>query len=60
MVYGVTVLRNLVWPGAVTLGYRGGWTNIYVGYGHRTSQQNLLIRECKDLQVEGEEKGERP
>lgn len=55
-VYGVTVLRNLVWPGAATIGYRGGWTNIYIGYGHRISQQYNVIRELKELQVEGEEK----
>lgn len=54
MVYGVAVIRNLVWPGAVTVGYRGGWTNIYVGYGHRISQQFNVIRELKELQTEAE------
>lgn len=44
VVYGVAVLRNLVWPGAVTVGYRGGWTNIYIGYGHRISQSFNMIR----------------
>lgn len=47
LIYGVACLRNLVWPGAVTIGYRGGWTNIYVGYGHRLSQQYNAIRELK-------------
>jgi hypothetical protein len=51
LVYGVAVLRNLVWPGAVTVGYRGGWTNIYIGYGHRLSQQFSTIRELKELQT---------
>lgn len=44
LIYGVACLRNLVWPGAVTVGYRGGWTNIYVGYGHRLSQPYNEIR----------------
>jgi hypothetical protein len=47
VVYGVAVLRNLVWTGAVTVGYRGGWVNIYIGYGHRLSQQYTAIRELK-------------
>ena len=58
LIYGVAWLRNLVWPGAVTVGYRGGWTNIYVGYGHRISQQYNLIRELKELQLEAEDKTE--
>ncbi len=49
-----------MWPGAVTVGYRGGWTNIYVGYGHRLSLQYNAIREIKDVQVEAEDKTERP
>jgi len=44
LIYGVTTLKNLVWPGAATVGYRGGWVNIYVGYGHRVSQQYSAIR----------------
>lgn len=60
LVYGVATLRNLVWPGAATIGYRGGWVNIYIGYGHRLSQQFNLIRELKELQVEAEEKTEKP
>ena len=47
LIYGVACLKNLVWPGAVTIGYRGGWTNIYIGYGHRLSQQYNTIRELK-------------
>jgi hypothetical protein len=47
LVYGVTALRNLVWPGAVTVGYRGNWVNIYIGYGHRVSQQLTTIRELR-------------
>lgn len=54
LVYGVAVLRNLVWPGAVTIGYRGGWANIYIGYGHRISQQYTAIKELKEIQVEAE------
>lgn len=59
LVYGVTCLRNQVWPGAVTVGYRGGWTNLYVGYGHRLSQQNNTITELKELQVEAQDPVER-
>jgi hypothetical protein len=36
----------------VTVGYRGGWTNIYIGYGHRISQTFNTIRELKELQTE--------
>ena len=52
LVYGVACLRNLVWPGAAVVGYRGGWTNIYIGYGHRLSQTNSAIRELGDVQTE--------
>ena len=48
-----------MWPGAVTVGYRGGWTNIYVGYGHRLSQQYNEIRELKEVQVEAKDPVER-
>lgn len=44
VIYGVVLLKNLVWPGASTVGYRGGWTNIYVGYGHKISQENNVIK----------------
>ena len=43
-IYGVALLRNLVWPGACTVGYKGGWTSIYIGYGHRVSQGNNLVK----------------
>jgi hypothetical protein len=42
------------------VGYRGGWVNIYVGYGHRLSLQYNAIRELKEVQVEAEERNERP
>lgn len=32
------MLKNMSWPGAATVCYRGGWINIYVGYGHRETQ----------------------
>jgi hypothetical protein len=54
--YASILLRNLVWPGAATVGYKGAWTNIYIGYGQRISQQNNLIKSLTNLQVEGEEK----
>lgn len=48
------LLKNLVWPGASTVGYKGGWTNIYIGSGQRISQVNSLIKQLDNLQVEGE------
>lgn len=51
--YGVVLVRNLVWPGACTVAYRGGWVNFYSGYGHRISQQYNAIRELKELLPEG-------
>jgi len=49
-------LRNLVWPGASTIGFKGGWTNIYVGHGQRISQQISLIKQMDNLQIEGDSK----
>lgn len=49
--YASVLLKNLVWPGAFTVGYKGGWANIYVGYGQRISQQNNLIKELSNLQL---------
>lgn len=37
-VYGVSVLKNVSWPGATVVCYRGGWANIYIGYGHKETQ----------------------
>lgn len=54
VMYASVLLRNLVWPGAATIGYKGGWTNIYIGHGHRISQVNSLIKQLDNLQVEGE------
>ena len=54
--YASVLLKNLVWPGAATVGYKGGWTNIYIGYGQRISQANLLIKQLDNLQIEGESK----
>ena len=58
-VYGVALLKNLSWPGACTVGYKGGWANIYIGYGHRVSQENNIIKDFKDVAVEGEDIQER-
>ena len=51
--YGVALLRNLSWPGSATVGYRGGWASIYIGYGHRATQELKIIKELADLQIEG-------
>jgi hypothetical protein len=59
-VYGVALLRNLSWPGSATVGYQGGWSSIYVGYGHRSSQELKIIRELADLQMEGQDTDEKP
>lgn len=50
-VYANILLKNLIWPGSYTMGYKGAWTNIYIGYGHRISQQNNLIKELANLSV---------
>ena len=60
LIYGVAVLRNTVWPGAMTVGYRGGWVNFYAGYGHRISQTYDAIKEVGEVQLEAEEAEERP
>ena len=58
-IYGVAALRNLSWPGAYTVGYKGGWTNIYIGYGQRISQENVLVKELNDLAIEGQDQEEK-
>ena len=37
-IYGTVLVKNLSWPGAATVGYKGGFSNIYIGYGHRANQ----------------------
>ena len=54
-IYGVAALKNLSWPGAYTIGYKGGWANVYIGYGHRISQENVLVKELNDLAIEGQD-----
>lgn len=56
--YGVVLLKNLSWPGAYTVGYSGGWVNVYVGYGHKVSQVSFNPSQPKDLAVEGEDRKE--
>jgi len=50
-VYACVLLKNLVWPGAATIGFKGGWTNVYVGYGQRVSQPNNLIKQLGNIQL---------
>lgn len=57
-VYGVACLKNLTWPGAVTVGYSGGWVNIYVGYGQKVVQSSFVPIQPKDIAVEGEDRTE--
>lgn len=53
VVYGVALLKNISWPGASTVCYRGGWTNIYIGYGHRETQENKIMQSLPDFEGEG-------
>lgn len=55
----MALLKNLTWPGASTVGYRGGWTNIYIGYGQKANQETKIMKELADLQVEGVDTEER-
>ena len=50
-VYGVALLKNLTWPGACTVGYRGGWANIYIGYEHKANQETKILKQLADLQI---------
>ena len=59
-IYGVVVLRNLTWPGAATVAFRGGFANIYVGYGQRANQENKVIKELGEIQIEGIDVQEKP
>lgn len=57
-IYGVACLRSLTWPGATTVGYAGGWVNIYIGYGQKVTQASFIPLQPKDLAVEGEDRHE--
>lgn len=35
---GVVGVKNLLWPGWLTIAYGGKHTSIYVGYGHKFKQ----------------------
>ena len=58
LIYGVAFLTNLSWPGSATIGYQGGWTNIYIGYGHKSTQELTIIKQLADLQLEIEDTNE--
>lgn len=36
---GVVGVKNLVWPGWLTIGYEGKFSSVYVGYGHKSKNQ---------------------
>lgn len=56
LIYGTALLTNLSWPGSATVAYQGGWVNIYIGYGHRATQELSIIKQLADLELEGEDK----
>ena len=60
-VYGVTILKNYTWPGAITIGYvinyiiiqkKNSFSFIYIGYGHKLTQPTYLPIAPNDLQDE--------
>lgn len=36
---GAVGIRNLLWPGWLSVGYEGKYSSIYVGYGHKAKNQ---------------------
>lgn len=60
LVYGVTVLRNIYWPGWVTIGYvmkyfiqKSGYCNFYLGNGLKAIQPSWNEYTNPDIEVEG-------
>lgn len=48
-VYAVAVYKNILWPGWITVAYKGGFCNFYVGYGHKWTQPNWSEYENPNL-----------
>jgi len=37
--YGVIAIKNIFWPGSVTVYHRQQWQSLYVGYGFKLSNE---------------------
>ncbi|KAM3145625.1 hypothetical protein pb186bvf_002399 [Paramecium bursaria] len=51
-IYGVALLKNYTWPGAITVANQNGWANLYVGYGFKDTQASFVPIMNNDIQQE--------
>ncbi|KAL8621482.1 hypothetical protein ACOMHN_058243 [Nucella lapillus] len=50
--YAIAVLRSNLWPGACAFGFEKKFENVYVGYGHKYSQDNYTAPAPPPIQEE--------
>lgn len=58
--YAVNVIRNRRWPGALTVFRMGHWTNLYLGYGLKSTDQVLRPVAPPDVLDDPEDPMEQP
>lgn len=49
--YGLVTIKNINWPGWVTVTGLGTYDSIYVGYGYKATQAAFYPMGCDDLQI---------
>ena len=54
---GVVGIKNLLWPGWLTIGYEGKYSSIYMGYGHK-AKECYYPSEPETVLCEGEDRCE--
>lgn len=54
---GVVGVKNLLWPGWLTIGYEGKYSSIYMGYGHK-AKECYYPNEPETVLNEGEDRCE--
>ncbi|XP_076442050.1 radial spoke head protein 4 homolog A-like [Babylonia areolata] len=50
--YAIAVMRSNLWPGACAFGFEKKFENVYVGYGHKYSQENYTAPPPPPIQEE--------
>ena len=49
--YGLVTIKNINWPGWVTVTGLGIYDSIYVGYGYKATQPAFYPMGCDNLQI---------
>lgn len=60
VMYAATVIRNLRWPGSVTVYKNGKWVNFYLGYGIKKTDPVFVPIAPPDVLVDPEDPSEQP